>query len=134
MTKKVLIVDDSILMQRLYDVSLKGYRTHQVQMLLASDGREALSKLAEHPDTDLILLDIHMPEMSGLEVLRQVKNEKAFRNMAVVLVSAEDEEADIQRGLEAGASAYLVKPFTPGELHQLVDRVLAHRDTVRDQP
>ncbi len=121
MNKKVLIVEDSLLMHKIYEMALKSYNTFEVESHFAIDGHEGFIKLQEHPDFDLILLDINMPTMSGLEFLRRVRAEPVFDNITVVMQSTEDQEEDIQRAMESGAAGYLTKPFTPSQLHELLD-------------
>ncbi len=123
MRKKVLIVEDSLLLHKMYVQLLNAYKNSEIDAHFAVNGQDGLTKLHQHPDTDLIILDVNMPTMSGLEFLRQVKSEKAFEEIAVILQSTEDKQEDIDRGLAAGATAYLTKPFTPARLHALLDEV-----------
>lgn len=125
MPKKILIVDDSPLLHRMYEYALKAYPGCAVELHGATNGRDALARLHEHPDTALVLLDVNMPEMSGLEFLRHMRAEAAFKDIAVVLQSTEDQVEDIHRGLAAGARGYLTKPFSHHQLYQLLDAVLA---------
>lgn len=125
MSVKVLVVDDSVLLHKMYDLALRAYRGCAVEPLFAGNGREGLIQLQAHPDVALILLDVNMPTMSGLEFLKQVKSEPAIAGIPVVMQSTEDQQADIQRALEAGATGYLTKPFTPAQLHALLNDVLA---------
>lgn len=120
---KILVVEDSDLLQRMYDLVLRRYRASGAEVLHAYNGREGLDQLARHPDTDLVLLDINMPVMSGLEFLRRVKEQACLRHIPVVVVSTEGKEQDIMRGLKAGARGYIKKPFAPDDLHQLIDRI-----------
>lgn len=128
--KKVLVVEDSELLHRMYDLILMRYRNSGGVVLHAYDGREGLSILAENPDTQLILLDINMPVMSGLEFLLHVKKEGVFLHIPVIIISTEGKEADTVRGLEAGARGYLTKPFQAADLHQLMERVLLRNSAV----
>jgi CheY-like chemotaxis protein len=121
---KVLVVDDSLLMHKMYALALRTYR-RGVEVLFAANGREGMARLQEHPDTALVLLDINMPELNGLEFLARLRAEPALRDVPVVLQSTEDQQEDMERGLQAGARGYLTKPFTPPQLHQLLDTVLA---------
>lgn len=123
MPHTVLVVDDSSLLHRMYGMFLRSYRTHELDVHFAMNGREALTKLAQLTETRLILLDINMPVMSGLEFLEHRNRESVFRHIPVVIVSTEGSEADIERGLRSGAKAYLVKPFKPEELRAVLDRV-----------
>lgn len=108
---KILVVDDSKLIHKMFDMMLRQY-----QLVHALDGREALTLLAEHADVDLILLDVNMPNMNGLEFLSQIKGDSAFADIPVVMISTEGTEEDTQRGLEAGAVAYIKKPFKNEEI------------------
>jgi len=115
---KILVVDDSKLMHRMFEVMLRGN-----DLVSAFDGREALQRLREHPDVKLVLLDINMPVMSGLEFLEAVGRDAALSQVPVVIISTEGKEEDTQRGLEAGAVAYIRKPFQADELRAVIDRL-----------
>lgn len=116
--KKVLVVDDSKLLHRMFEMMLRQY-----PLVHAYDGREALDRLAEHKDVDLILLDINMPRMNGLEFLAAVKAHSEFSRIPVVIITTEGTEDDTQRGLDAGASAYVKKPFRNEELIGVINRI-----------
>ena len=98
-----------------------GYRVAQ-----AIDGEQALS-LARELLPDVVVLDVMMPRLSGTEVLAALRADDATAALRVVLLSARAQEADVERGLEAGADAYLAKPFQAPELLEVV-RKLAGRD------
>ncbi len=116
--KKVLVVDDSKLLHRMFEMMLRQY-----PLVHAYDGRAALDRLAEHKDVDLILLDINMPRMNGLEFLAAVKAHTEFARIPVIIITTEGTEDDTQRGLEAGASAYVKKPFRNEELLGVINRI-----------
>lgn len=118
--KKVLVIDDSNLIHKIFGALLP-----LTPLVHALDGREALHRLAEHPDVDLIFLDINMPNMNGLEFLRQVKADAVLDKIPVIIISTEGKEADTIRGLRAGASAYVKKPFRNQEILDLISRVEA---------
>jgi CheY-like chemotaxis protein len=118
--RKILVVDDSQLIHRLFSVIFP--RTTHVN---ATDGRQALQRLAEHPDVEVIFLDINMPAMNGLELLRVVKADPALAPIPVVIISTEGKEADTVRGLQSGAAAYVRKPFRNEDVVELTRRVLA---------
>jgi two-component system chemotaxis response regulator CheY len=118
--KKVLVVDDSKLLHRMFEMMLRGY-----PLVHAYDGREALDRLAEHKDVDLILLDINMPRMNGLEFLAAVKANAEMARIPVVIITTEGTEDDTQRGLQAGAAAYVKKPFRNEELIGVINRLSA---------
>jgi two-component system, chemotaxis family, chemotaxis protein CheY len=121
--RKILTVEDSGLHRKMYDLALTAQCRDGAVILHAANGQEALDRLAEHPDTDLILLDINMPVMSGLEFLRQLKLEVPFKNIPVVLCSTEGKDEDIRIGLSMGARAYIKKPFRPEELNAVLLRL-----------
>lgn len=120
--KRVLVVDDDRVIQQLLEVNLEleGYQVAGT----ASDGREAI-KMAEDLKPDLILLDIMMPKMDGLEVCRHLKSDPKLAKIPIVLLSARAQDMDIREGLDIGADAYLTKPFDPVELLDVVGRLLA---------
>lgn len=117
--KKALVIDDSSLIHKMFKLMLP-YST----VVCASDGREALQKLAGDPDVDLIFLDINMPNMNGLEFLAQVKSDTALAQIPVIIVSTEGKEEDTIRGLRAGAAAYVKKPFRNEALQDLIRKVM----------
>jgi len=116
--RKVLVVDDSKLMHKMYEVMLRQY-----PLVYASDGRQALDRLKEHPDIDLVLLDINMPNMNGLEFLAELRSDRARADLSVIIISTEGREEDTARGLEAGASAYIKKPFHSEEILDVINRL-----------
>ncbi|TNF77922.1 MAG: response regulator [Acidobacteria bacterium] len=116
--KKVLVVDDSKLIHKMFEVMLRSYA-----LVHAMDGREGLERLHEHPDIDLILLDINMPSMNGFEFLEEVKRSEAFTEVPVIIVSTEGKDQDTVRGLQAGAAAYIKKPFRNEEILKLIERL-----------
>lgn len=104
---KVLVVDDTPDMARLMARAMEaqGYEAS-----VARDGRSAL-RMAAAERPDVVLLDVMMPEMSGIEVLRHLKEDAELRAIPVILVTANSEDADVVDGLDAGAQDYLTKPF-----------------------
>ena len=118
--KKTLVIDDSSLIHRMFKLLLP--KTVQIS---AFDGREALDRLAEHPDIDLILLDINMPNMNGFELLEVIKKDAAFASIPVIIVSTEGKDEDTIRGLQAGAAAYIRKPFRSEAAAGLIRHIMA---------
>jgi two-component system, chemotaxis family, chemotaxis protein CheY len=116
--RKVLVVDDSKLMHKMYEVMLR-----QFPLVYALDGREALDRLREHGDVELVLLDINMPNMNGLEFLAAMKSDGAIAHTPVIVISTEGKEEDTARGLQAGASAYIKKPFHREEILDVISRL-----------
>ena len=119
MLKKVLVVDDSALIHQMYKMVLMRYKC---QIVDALNGQDGLDKLAKNPDADLILLDINMPVMNGLDFIKKVKALGSYDHIPIVLVSTEGKEEDTMRGLALGARGYVKKPFQPSDLHQLIEK------------
>jgi two-component system, OmpR family, response regulator MtrA len=93
------------------------------EVVAVADGAEALTSVqARRPD--LAVLDITMPHVDGLEVLRRLRADEQTTSLPVVLLSAQAQEADIERGFATGATAYVKKPFSPRELAARVDELL----------
>lgn len=118
---KILVVEDSPTMCRLYRIVLGSLDPGQI--LIAHDGVEGLDRAAQEPDLDLVIVDINMPQMDGLEFLRRLRGELGIGAPAVV-ISTEAEEADREAAMRAGANAYLRKPWTP---EQLLDTIRSLR-------
>jgi CheY-like chemotaxis protein len=121
--RRILVVDDSDLMHSLmkYAISrLKGF-----EVSFAKNGKEALDFVTSVGEPSLILLDINMPVMDGLDLLRRLTTLGMTQRVPVIIVSTEGREADVLRGLEAGARAYLPKPFRAQDLHSMIERVLS---------
>jgi len=116
--RKVLVVDDSKLMHKMYEVMLR-----QHSLVYALDGRQALDRLQEHPDIDLVLLDINMPNMNGLEFLAKLRKDDTRADLPVIIISTEGRDEDTVRGLEAGATAYIKKPFQTEEILDVIARL-----------
>lgn len=120
MLKKVLVVDDSALIHQMYKMVLMRYKC---QIVDALNGQDGLDKLGKNPDADLILLDINMPVMNGLDFIKKVKELGSFDHIPIVLVSTEGKEEDTMRGLALGAKGYVKKPFQPSDLHLLIEKL-----------
>ncbi len=127
--RKALVIDDSIVIHKLFRLILG-----QTPLVYASDGLEALRRLAENPDIDLIFLDINMPKMNGLELLSRIKADTELAAIPIVIISTEGKEHDVIRGLQAGAAAYVKKPFRNEELVNIVERVMEQYKPVRAVP
>lgn len=116
----ILIVDDEPPILDLVRFTLEDA---EVRVVEASDGAEALV-LARRIKPDLVLLDVHMPRLNGLEVCRQLRLEPDFARTPIVMLTAAGQEADHERGREAGANEYLTKPFSPLALLALVEALV----------
>lgn len=121
MPKKILIVDDSALIHQMYRLVLTNY---QCEIVDAMNGQEALEKLALQKDIDLILLDINMPVMNGVQFMERAQAQGIISKIPVIIISTEGMEEDTVRGLKLGAKGYLKKPFHPVALHDLIATIL----------
>jgi DNA-binding response OmpR family regulator len=116
----VLIVDDEPNVVQLVRITLEDNRVH---VLEASDGTTALARaVASRPN--LILLDVDLPDVSGLDVCRRLKEEERLADTKIVMLTAAAQRDDVARGLAAGADLYLTKPFSPVRLLALVEQLL----------
>lgn len=116
----ILVVDDEPSIVELVRFTLEDA---EVRVVEASDGAEALI-LARRIKPDLVLLDVQMPRLDGLEVCRQLRRESDFARTPIIMLTAAGQQADRTRGLGAGADEYLTKPFSPLALLALVEALL----------
>lgn len=119
-TVTVLVIDDHVVIRTLLQDALtnKGFR-----VLFASTGSEGL-KLAKTQDVDIILLDWIMPEMDGIEVLTELKNDSDTRHIPVIMLTSRGNACDIEHAAGKGAVDYIVKPFKPYEVIEMVQKHL----------
>lgn len=129
--ERILIVDDEedILELVRFSLEKEGYRT-----LTAMTGEDALALALAHKP-DLIVLDLMLPGVDGLEVTRSIRKDDAIADIPIIMLSAKGEETDIVTGLELGANDYVSKPFSPRELVARIRGILRHRNsgTVREK-
>jgi two-component system chemotaxis response regulator CheY len=119
--KTALVVEDSPTMRGIIVSSLATFA--DVQPIEVTNGFEAL-KILPQQSFDIILTDINMPDINGLELLSFIKNHPQYRTIPVVIISTEKSEADRKRGLALGADDYLTKPFSPQDLQFIIKRLL----------
>jgi DNA-binding response OmpR family regulator len=121
MALSVLVVDDDPVILRLLQVN---FELEGIGVVTAADGEEGL-ELAQADPPDLVISDIMMPKVNGLELLAALRSAPDTAALPVILLSAKAQVADVQRGLELGADDYVTKPFDPLELIDRVYKVLA---------
>jgi two-component system chemotaxis response regulator CheY len=119
--KNVLVVEDSKSIRSMIRVSLE--EAGGFYAVEAGNGFEALKTLPTRR-FDLIITDINMPDINGLELIGYVKSNPAYRDIPLIIVSTEKSEEDKKRGISLGASGYVVKPFRKEELMSMVTKVL----------
>jgi len=106
---KALIVDDSRAIRLVLSQIMTGFGFEVAE---ARHGREALTYLQSHVDTDVALIDWNMPEMNGLELVEAVRGDARLSDLRMMMVTTETEVSHIQRALQAGANEYVMKPFS----------------------
>ena len=119
MTKKLLIVDD----MRPSRLVVKKFLTpFDIEVVEAENAKAALDVLRKHPDIAAIVLDIEMPDMNGIRLLSMIKNIPAWSSIPVIMATANDDKEIVLGCIQAGASAYIVKPFSKV---QFIEKMLA---------
>ncbi|MFQ6122839.1 MAG: response regulator [Dehalococcoidales bacterium] len=125
MPEKILIVEDDPKNMKLLLMTLRPYG---YTLLEAKDGAEAL-EIAVSNKPDLIIMDIQLPKVSGLEVTRMLRQMPAFNHVPIIAVTAYAMKGDKEKFIETGCDAYLSKPINPRELPEMVKEMLAGRQT-----
>ena len=111
----VLVADDEPHIGRIIKMKLEQ---GPFRVTLAYDGREALEVLARETDIELVLLDLMMPHLTGLDVLATMRSDARWKTLPCIILTAAGQEQQHQRALELGASEFLTKPFSPKKLYQ----------------
>lgn len=117
---KILIAEDERDIRDLITFTLK-FAGHEV--IATANGEEALHT-AEQEVPDLIMMDVRMPKMTGYDACRNMKEIDTLKEVPVVFLSAKGQESEVQAGLDAGAEAYILKPFAPDQLTTRVSQIL----------
>ena len=120
MSRKMLTVDDSPSVRKLVKFTLKA---KGFQVSSAGDGAEALD-LVKQEKFDAIILDINMPRMNGLELLKHLKADDQFSAIPVIMLTTEGQDDDKDKAVALGATAYMVKPFKPTQLLTLIEKIV----------
>jgi CheY-like chemotaxis protein len=118
--KTIIIADDESSLRLLVSNTLEDER---YQIIEALDGADAVAK-AERDCPDLIILDLTMPQLSGIEVCRRLKANPALTNLKIIVLTGKGKEDDVREAMNAGANCYLKKPFSPQQLLRTVDMVM----------
>ena len=128
MAFNVLIVDDSSSMRAVIKKTLKVSGFNVGQFLMAGDGKEAL-KVLEGEWVDIILTDINMPNMNGMELLVEMKNDEMLKSIPVVMVTTEGSDRVVQESMRLGAQGYVKKPFRPEEIKGILNRIMGEEES-----
>lgn len=120
MAKKILVVDDSASIRKVVGLTLKGAGYEPIE---AVDGQDAIAKLSEGK-VSLIICDINMPNMDGITFLKTIRQDESHKFTPVIMLTTESQEEKKWEGQEAGARAWIVKPFKPDQLLTAVSRLI----------
>jgi two-component system chemotaxis response regulator CheY len=121
---KVLLVDDSAVMRKIIQRNIKETGLIVDEFVEAGDGNQALEKVNDNGDLDLILLDWNMPNMSGIEFVKTLRELNLPKRIPVVMVTTEGSDAKVSEARENGADGYLTKPFTASQLRDALGSYL----------
>jgi two-component system chemotaxis response regulator CheY len=119
MAATILTVDDSKSIRQMVSFVLKGA---DYEVIEAEDGVDALNKLT--PEVKLVLSDLNMPNMDGIELIKAIRANPAYRFLPVIMLTTESQDDKKQAGKSAGATGWIVKPFNPEQLTAVVKKVL----------
>lgn len=120
-SKTILIVDDSRAMRAMLVSTIESINNYNI--VEASTGFEAL-RLLPREKVDLILTDINMPDINGLELLSYLRNNPNYLEIPVIIISTEGSQKDIDKGKQLGANDYVIKPFDPAKVQELIKMYL----------
>jgi CheY-like chemotaxis protein len=126
---KILVVEDNTDARQFLQRSLED----EYQVLLAANGKEALKQLGKNDNVSIIISDVMMPVMDGMELVRQIRNNIRFSHIPVILLTAKSSEEDIVAGLQEGVADYLTKPFSLNVLRLRIQKILEWTQEVHEQ-
>ncbi|MRR58746.1 MAG: response regulator [Deltaproteobacteria bacterium] len=125
MLRRVLVVDDSELIHKMYQLVLCRFNC---ELVMAMNGREGLDILAQQDDFQMILLDIHMPVMNGVQFMEEANAQGITDRYPIVILSSEGKEEETARGLKLGARGFLRKPFKSSDLYDIIAKIFPQLD------
>ncbi|RLB11572.1 MAG: response regulator [Deltaproteobacteria bacterium] len=121
---RLLIVDDSATMRKIIMRGIRQSGLNVDEFLEAGNGKEALQVLSSNGGVDVILTDVNMPEMNGLELLEALKSSGETKDIPVVMITTEGSEAVVEKAKQLGVSGFIRKPFTPETLSSTLSSVM----------
>ncbi|MBN2171598.1 MAG: response regulator [Candidatus Krumholzibacteriota bacterium] len=128
-----MVVDDSKVMRNLVKQTLKKTGLAEFEFQEAEDGEEALEKFDE-TITDIVFADWNMPRMSGIALAKEIRNNEKNRRVPIIMVTSEKAMGKVEQALdEVGANAYVTKPFTPDEMKQKIEKIIASLGNKKQQ-
>ena len=120
MTKTILTADDSASMRQMVTFTLKGAGFNVIE---AVDGKEGLAKSSQ-TKVDMIITDLNMPNMDGIEMIRNIRKMPQYKFIPIILLTTESQDSKKKEGRAAGATGWIVKPFKPEQLLAVIKKVL----------
>lgn len=127
MAFNVLIVDDSSSMRAIVKKIIKASGFNVGEYLEAADGKEALKVLTDEW-VDIVLSDINMPNMDGMELIAEMKRDELLKSIPVVMVTTEGSEKRVQDAIDLGASGYVKKPFLPEDIKRTLNSIMGEEE------
>lgn len=121
MAKNIITVDDSASVRQMVSFTLKGAG---YEVMEACDGKDALAKLSGSSKADMVITDLNMPNMNGIELIKALRANPAYKFVPIVLLTTESQDSKKQEGKAAGATGWIVKPFKPDQLLSVIKKVL----------
>lgn len=120
MSKSILIVDDSESIREVVSFTLEneGYK-----VLVGVDGKDAL-KFLDGTEIDLVITDLHMPVMDGIELIREIRKMEKYQRIPILFLTTESQAAKKMEAKEAGATGWIIKPFVPAKLIAAINKVI----------
>ncbi|MFW6148017.1 MAG: response regulator [Thermodesulfobacteriota bacterium] len=132
MAFNVLIVDDSSSMRSVIKKTIKVSGFDVGKYLEAADGREAMRVLTSEW-VDILLTDINMPNMNGLELIGEMKKDEVFKKIPVVMVTTERSEQKVHQAMEMGATGYITKPFLPEKIKETLSAIMGEAEYAKTE-
>ena len=129
--RHVLVADDEPHIGRIIKMKLEQ---GPFRVTLAYDGREAMELLDREPDVQLVLLDLMMPHLSGLDVLERLRADERFRDVPCIILTAAGQEQQHKRAMELGATDFMTKPFSPKKLYARAAQLTGVSDADAERP
>jgi len=122
MSRTILIVDDSPTVVKFVSFSLKS---KGFNIVTACDGMDAIEKISNiHEDIDLVITDLNMPNLDGYGLIDTLRQNQKYKKTPIIILTSEDDDKDMEKGIEVGANSYLVKPFKSNILIEEVSKYL----------
>lgn len=119
--QKLLIVDDSATMRKIIMRVLRQAQIPVDEILEAGNGKEGLQRLVANPDIQMVLSDINMPEMNGIEFVKAVRTRKSKDELPMIMITTEGGDQMIETAIGEGANGYVTKPFTPDSIRSALE-------------